>query len=168
MAVKFHDLRKISSLKSPSLQVPKWLDKRLIVRGYSFPIRNILVFFVLPALILLVIFGFVAAGRNSPADPNLAIERETADLTQKIGMFMELPVGEQPTLATVTDRAKLKGQNFFESAQNGDKVLVYSKAKKAILFRPSSGKIIEVAHLTSDSGNSNSGQMPPDENANPN
>jgi hypothetical protein len=170
MSVKVHDLKKVSSLKSPDLRMPKWLDKRLIFKGYSFPIKNILVFFVAPvvAVLLAIIIFFAVSGKNIQVDPNLAIERETADLTQKIGKFMELPAGEQPTLATVTDRAKLKGQDFFESAQNGDKVLIYPKAKKAILYRPSIGKIIEVAHLTSGSGNSGDVQTPLDGNANPN
>lgn len=64
---------------------------------------------------------------------------------------MELPAGEQPTLATVADQEKLKGQDFFSHAQNGDKLLIYPKAKKAILYRPSTGKIIEVTNLTSGS-----------------
>lgn len=162
MSVKVHDLRRASNLKSPDLRVPKWLDKKLILKGYSFPIKNILIFFVAPAIVIILSVSlFLATRPNKQIDPNLAIEQETADLVQKIGKFMELPAGEQPTLATVTDRAKLKDQNFFESAQNGDKVLVYAKEKKAILYRPSNGKIIEVAHLTSGSGNSHDSQAPP-------
>jgi hypothetical protein len=160
MDIKMHDLRKTSRIKSPDLRMPKWLEKRIVFRGYSFPLKNILILSAVLILLLLIPLFFLAKSKNSQVDPNVAIERETADLTQKIGKFMELPAGEQPTLATVTDRAKLKGQNFFESAQNGDKLLVYPKAKKAILFRPSTGKIIEVTHLTTDSGNVR--QMSPD------
>jgi hypothetical protein len=111
----------------------------------------ILIAVALIILLSLSTFLLIIARRNSQVDPSLAIERETATLTQKIGKSMELPVGEQPTLATVTDRAKLKGQDFFEHAQNGDKLLVYPKAKKAILYRPSTGKVIDVTNLTSGS-----------------
>jgi hypothetical protein len=163
MDIKMHDLRKKSKIKSPDLRLPKWLDKRLVFRGYSYPIKNILLIIVaLVVLLSLAIFLLIARG-NSQIDPNLAIERETAALTHRIGKFMELPSGEQPTLVTVTDRAKLKGQVFFENAQNGDKLLVYPKAKKAILYRPTTGKIIEVTNLTSGSSSNNQ----PPSNVNP-
>ena len=36
-------------------------------------------------------------------------------------------------------------QQFFANSQYGDKVIIYTNAKKAILYRPGLGKIIEVA-----------------------
>lgn len=62
-------------------------------------------------------------------------------------MIMELPQDEQPTVATVLDKDKLKDQGFFVKAENGDKVVIYSKARKAILYRESAKKIIEVAPI---------------------
>lgn len=61
---------------------------------------------------------------------------------------MELPKGEQPTIATVSDITKLQGQSFFRNAKNGYKVLIYTKAKKAILYDPIEDKIVEVTSLT--------------------
>lgn len=82
-------------------------------------------------------------------NPNAAVEKEVKKITEKIDKFMDLPADEQPTLATVSDKEKLKEQIFFAKAQNGDKVLIYQNAKKAILFRPSSGRVIEVMSLNS-------------------
>lgn len=78
-------------------------------------------------------------------NPTLAAQLEVQDLLQKVGNVMELPKGESPTIATVSDVTKLKNQPFFVNAQNGDKVLIYAGAKEAILYRPGENKIIGVA-----------------------
>lgn len=72
-------------------------------------------------------------------------EKENTELIEKVGKLMLLPENEQPTIATVSDKSQLSSQPFFDKAQDGDKVLVYANAKKAILYRPSTNQIIEVA-----------------------
>ncbi|MBI4097749.1 MAG: LytR C-terminal domain-containing protein [Candidatus Levybacteria bacterium] len=81
---------------------------------------------------------------NSPAQLNA---EESQEVIKKIGKLIELP-NETPTLATVSDINKLKDQPFFAKAKNGDKVLVYSQAKKAVIYRPSTNKIIEVSSVS--------------------
>ena len=61
---------------------------------------------------------------------------------------MELPEGETPTVATISDKEKLTGQPFFKSPENGDILFAYTTAMKAILYRPSTNKIINVAPIT--------------------
>ncbi|MBP7811724.1 MAG: hypothetical protein KA054_02685 [Candidatus Moranbacteria bacterium] len=70
---------------------------------------------------------------------------ELASLVAHISKYLELPAGEMPTLLTVTDQERLSGQDLFASSQNGDKVLLYHEARKVILYRPSTGKIVNVA-----------------------
>ncbi len=82
------------------------------------------------------------------SNPQAANQAQTKALVQKVGKFMELPQGEDPTVATVLDRDKLKSEPFFATAKNGDQLLIYPKAKKAILYRPSENKIINVAPLS--------------------
>lgn len=83
------------------------------------------------------------------ANPQVAIQKQTSALIAQVGKLINLPSGETPTIAAVTDAAQAKKQSaFFNSAENGDKVLMYVKAGEAILYRPSTNKIILVAPLT--------------------
>lgn len=77
---------------------------------------------------------------------------EVSKLLEEISRIYDLPTGETPTVATVTDIDKLKDQSFFEKAKNGDKVVIYNQAKKAILYDPISRKILEVAPLSGSLG----------------
>lgn len=79
------------------------------------------------------------------SDPTEAAKAETDKLIQQVSNLVELPQNETPTVATVADKDKLAAQPFFVNAQNGDKVLIYTQAKKAVLYRPSTNKVIEVA-----------------------
>lgn len=83
--------------------------------------------------------------RNLKEDPRSLASEETKRLVEKVGKLIELPEGETPTVATVTDAEKLQNQLFFATTQNGDKVLIYTQAKKALLYRPATNKIINVA-----------------------
>jgi len=87
-------------------------------------------------------------------------ENEAELLTQEISEFYQVPEGEFPTVATVVDAEKVKDQSFFRNAQNDDKVLLFSEAGTAILYRPSEKKIIEVAPI--DLGDSTQESVDPD------
>lgn len=81
--------------------------------------------------------------KNSPA----ASAEEVQAVMSEVGKLISLPTEETPTLATVSDRDKLKEIPFFAKAETGDKVLIYVKARKAYLYRPSEKKLIEVAAI---------------------
>lgn len=70
-------------------------------------------------------------------------QNDPVKLAAKLGESLELPADEAPTLATVKDAEKLRGQSFFEQAQDGDKVLIYPKYGKAVMYRPSTKKVIK-------------------------
>lgn len=77
-----------------------------------------------------------------------ANQQKIAQVTGEVRQLTSLPQGETPSLAQITDINKLKNQPFFADARNGDYVLIYTQAKKAYLYRPSSKQIINIAPVT--------------------
>lgn len=114
-----------------------------------------------PLLVVLALVGLGGAGyfyyqytkvqkeiqtiRTDPTTLQNLAKEEAKKLVSDVGKLIALPEGEEPTVATITDIEKLKDQPFFQRAKNGDKVLIYTNAKKAFLFDPKANKIIDVA-----------------------
>lgn len=89
---------------------------------------------------------FYLQTKQAPAVGAVAEVKEAEQIREEIGRLMELPA-EVPTLATVTDKSKLASQPFFQKAENGDKILFFTGEKKAILYRPSTKKIVDVTTI---------------------
>ena len=85
--------------------------------------------------------------KKNPQKQQAVLQEEAKNLVATVSRLIVLPTDEDPTIATISDPEKLKDQPFFANAKVGDKVLIYSKAKKAILYDPESDKIVEVAPL---------------------
>lgn len=82
--------------------------------------------------------------------PGTREEREIQSLIKAVSDRALVPDNEVPTLATVTNKEILKDEPFFAQAENDDKVLIYSDAKIAFLYRPKVQKLIAIAPLTLD------------------
>ncbi len=76
-----------------------------------------------------------------------ATTNEAKDLKVKVGKLMQLPGDEDPVVATVSDKEKLKDQPFFKDTANGDKILIFTAAKKAIIYRESENRLINVGPI---------------------
>lgn len=108
--------------------------------------------YIVPCLIALLVASGGAAyyfyrKANTQNDSSASAQEEVAALVAEIGKLIVLPEGETPTVATVSDPERLKDQPFFARAKAGDKVLLYSTARKAYLYDPVAKKLIEVAPL---------------------
>ena len=109
--------------------------------------------FVFAALVTAVIGASGAAAyyyREYAAlkkNPQKIAQEEIQRVMATVARHLVLPKGEVPTVATVTDPEKLKDQPFFANVKIGDKILIYTNAKKAILYDPSLDRIMEVAPL---------------------
>ena len=111
--------------------------------------------------VILVVLGLLVIGlggtslmfykqiKTLKVNPQEVAQEENQKVIEAVSKLALLPEGETPTIATVTDAEKLKnsGQAFFAKAATGDKVLIYTQALKAIMYRPSENKIIEIAPL---------------------
>jgi hypothetical protein len=116
------------------------------------PTTVLFILFIIAAGIAIYSFGQYQQTKKQlnvlQQNPQTQQTAEVKDLVDKVGKLVEIPKEEVPTIATVVDFSKLKDQPFFTHSQNGDKVLIYTQAKRAILYRPGSNKIIEVAPVT--------------------
>lgn len=113
------------------------------VRKYSLPLATI-VWAILFLVAASLASYFYYQGKYSA---NLDQGQEKEDLAQELSQYLDLPNDEVPTLATVTDKEKLADQTFFSEVENGDKVLIYSKAGKVILYRPSIKKVVNMTTM---------------------
>lgn len=111
-------------------------------------VLKIVVLLLLPVSLASAVF-FYYQSRSMARVKGANIQKEIADTVTAVSKLIQLPADTVPTVATVTDKSKLQSQDFFKHAENGDKVLIYKEAKKAILYRPSIDKIIDVAPVKS-------------------
>lgn len=103
---------------------------------------------------------FYLENQSIKNDPNTLIEmskkatsQEAKELKDKVSKLMQLPSDEEPVVATVSDKDKLKDQPFFKNAANGDKILIFTVAKKAIIYRESEDRLINVGPIAVASTN---------------
>lgn len=90
--------------------------------------------------------GFVKSFTLSQSEDEKAKE-QTKTLIAQVKKHMVIP-DEEPVVATVTDASLLvKEQKFFEGAENGDMLLVFPKAAKAIIYSSKRDLVVNVGPL---------------------
>lgn len=105
---------------------------------------------VLAMLLLLVVAAFFWHDIYAFVRYRDDSQREAVNLTYRIGKTVLLPSDEIPGLATVTDSTKLNRGGVLTGAQNGDKVLLFYKGGRVVLYRPSVGKVVAVGPMVLD------------------
>lgn len=90
----------------------------------------------------LVVAGFLAWQSFLKPKDQIAENQATLQRVKgQAGAIFMLPEGD-PVLIQIKDKQKLSGQPFYEKAEDGDYVLVYEKAKYAIIFREKTKQVI--------------------------
>jgi hypothetical protein len=90
-------------------------------------------------LLVAVVIGTTVWHRNRHQD-------SIASLVRQVSRVTVLPADETPVVSTVIDKQAVT-QAFLANSQNGDKVLLYYHAKKAIVYRPSSHQVISIGPI---------------------
>jgi len=87
-------------------------------------------------------------------NPAIQAEKQAKETITAVSKLAKLPTGETPTVLKVTDPVVAKkDQPFFKDSKKDDIALVYVKANKAYLYRPSTNKIVLEAQLNTASTN---------------
>jgi hypothetical protein len=104
------------------------------------------------ALVLIVGGGFYYYYyTQSPAGKEAKAKAETASLIKQVSKLMILPTDDEPAIFDITDPSQLSSQQaFFAGAEKGDKLMVYSKTAKAIIYSPKRDVIVIVGPVTFD------------------
>ncbi len=112
------------------------------------------VFILVAVLLGASVVGFylfqwnLGSGREIVIDNGAQQQNQELDaLIKEIGQLTVLPTDEKPLMAVVSNLEKLKNQPFFAQAKEGYKILIYTKAKKAILYDPTDKKIVNVSSI---------------------
>ena len=119
--------------------------------------------FMLIGVIVLLIAAVGVGGyyfkqyKSLKKDSSVDAKAESNRIIDRVKALYNTP-NETPSIVQVQDQSKVKSQAFFKDARNGDYVLVYQKAKLAILYRESTNKIINTGPLSlSESANGTTG-----------
>jgi hypothetical protein len=110
-------------------------------KNHRFVSKRGLPWLLVGILLLVSVFLYL---QYRQAQDNTTVAEQNSKYQKQLSQLILVPGNETPTIATIKDASKLSKQVFFKDAQNGDKLFVYSKSHKAILYRPSSNMIINV------------------------
>lgn len=107
-------------------------------------------------IIILVIAGgsyymFSRDTFESQGNPQELSQRDITTLVVRVGKHIQLPTNEDPLVATIVDVESLVAdQPFYQGAQNGDVLLIYQGASKAIIYSPSRDILVNVGPIILD------------------
>lgn len=108
-------------------------------------------------LILLVLGGgiYYAFSRDtfesSSATPAELSQEDIDALLERVMTHIVLPTNEKPLVATIVDVESLVAtQPFYQGAENGDVLLIFSTNSKAIIYSPSRDIVVNVGPIIVD------------------
>jgi len=104
-------------------------------------VLTIVIAVVIVALLALSAFLWLKLHNNG--------EAEARRIQEQAGKVMVLP-DEDALVSKVEKADEIRQQPFFANVENGDQVLIFVKAGKIVIFRPSENKIINAGPIIND------------------
>lgn len=130
-----------SNWNKPLIITPKTTEAGPLYKAKRFSRKKIFLgFLLLIVLVFLFLFGQQFL-KSFKANKNVLTSSQVLEAVNKL---IVLPTEETPVIKTVTTLEELNYQPFFMNAEVGDQFVLYEKAKRAILYRPSANKIIQI------------------------
>lgn len=119
--------------------------------------KSPILMFVIAQLLLIAIVGggylgyqkFLVKNETEKTNESKSPDDEKKSILDTLAKFIELP-SDEPVIMTISDIEKLKDNPFFANAKNEDKVIVFKDSKRAMLFRPSTNKLVEMQTVSLD------------------
>ena len=86
--------------------------------------------------------------------------KEIEEIVERVSRHLFVPEEELPLIATVVDAEALASeQPFYRGVENGDKVLIYARTQRAIIYSPERDLIVNVGPvIINNQGNTTSSQ----------
>ncbi len=113
-------------------------------------------------VVAFVVWQIQSRFSNSPEQQQELAQQEVQGVVDRVKEIMVLPETEFPQMATVDNAPELaKTQAFFSAVENGDKILIYLQDQKAIIYRPSTDKIVNVGPVVADNNQATQPQVKP-------
>lgn len=113
--------------------------------------KSLIVGLIFLILIIFTLF-FYNKVRVLEKDPSKVNEEKIMKVVNKVERLIEVPKGEVPTLAKITDTKPLEGNEFFKDAKIGYEVLFYPTSGKIYLYDPETDIIINATTINTDLG----------------
>ena len=131
--------------------VPKWLGRILLF-----------LLFLSALAVAFVFYSYETVSKNTDRiilfEKGSAMKNNPDGLITSVQRHILLPSDEKPSVATIINVEQLKkSQPFYMNAHNGDKLLIYFQAKKAVIYDPMKDIIINIGPLILEQ---NTGSVP--------
>ena len=115
--------------------------------------RRLLVLIIAIAIILIGGFAYYQSSKQTFEAGQELTDDQVQDILASVGKHIKLPADETPLVATVADiDLLLEREPFYTGADNGDILLLYPNAGKAILYAPDEDLIVNVGPIILDQG----------------
>lgn len=109
-------------------------------------LSKIILLLISYVIVAVIVWKFTLKTQESTEYQQEQARKQVEVIVKKVSRIAVLPTSETPQIAVIQDVDILKkNQDFFIDAQNGDKILVYAQARKAIIYRESEDKIVNIA-----------------------